>query len=117
MTDDRVADSEHVTYSPAIEAYVCTYDDSPSMALVEALEDITDADTTEFDTLHEAAGIEADALDDLFRPTIAGAPREGGRVEFVYHGYEVRIYCYGRIEIEPLADDAEEREDGDPPSC
>ena len=106
MGDDCTDDSENVTYSPAVEAYVTTYDDtSPSVAIMDAVAEITDNEVTELESLQEATALDADALDNLFQPTIAGAQRESGRVEFTYFRYAVRVFSFGRIEIEPLDED------------
>lgn len=108
MADDYTDDSGKVTHSPAIGAYVSTYDDAlPSVTITEALAEITDEDMTELDSLHEATALDVDALDDLFRPTLGGAPRRGCRMEFTYHEYAVRVLYSGRIKIEPLDEDAE----------
>ena len=108
MTDDCTDESGNVTYSPVIGAYVGRYGDvPPSVAITEALTEITDEDMTDLDPLHEATALDVDALDDLFRPTLAGAPRRGGRMEFTYHEYAIRVFSSGRIEIEPLDEDVE----------
>lgn len=108
MGDDCTDDSGNVTYSPAVEAYVATYDEtSPSVAIMDAVAEITDKDVMELESLHEATALDADALDTLFRPTITRASRTGGRVEFTYHEYEARVFSFGRIELEPLDEDAD----------
>ena len=106
MGEDCTDDSGNVTYSPAAEAYVATYDDtSPSVAIMNAVAEITDKDVIELESLHEATALDVDALDNLFQPTITGGPRKSGRVGFTYHEYEVRVFSFGRIEIEPLDED------------
>ena len=107
MRDNCTNDSGNVTYSPAIGAYVSTYaETAPSVAILKAVAAIRNAALTELDSLCEATGLDGDALDDLFQPTLAGAPRSDGRVEFTYAEYKVRVFAFGRIEIEPLDDDA-----------
>lgn len=108
MADDCKDDSGHLNYSPVIGAYVSTYDDvPPSVAITEALAEITDKDMTGLEPLQKATALDVDALDDLFRPTIAGAPRRGGQLEFTYYEYVVRVFSSGRIEIEPPDEDGE----------
>ena len=107
MGDDCTDDSGNVTYSPAVEAYVATYDDtSPSVAIMDAVAEVTDKDVIELESLHEAIALDVDALDNLFRPTIAGVSRTGGHMEFSYHQCKVRVFSFGRIEIEQLDEDA-----------
>lgn len=108
MADNYPQESGEVTYSPAIGAYVGTHDEeAPSVAIMETLAAIRDEDVTDLDPLPEAAAIDGEALDELFQPTHADDPRMSGRVEFAYEEYEIRVFCYRRIEIEPLNDDDE----------
>ena len=75
---------------------------------MDAVAEITDKDVIELESLHETTALDVDALDNLFQPTIAGVSRMDGRVEFTYHEYEVRVFSFGRIELKPLDEDAEE---------
>lgn len=105
MKDDRSDDSGHIAYNPKIGTYVAEYDKLPSVAIIEAISEITDTDVTELNSLGEVTPMDVEALDELFQPTFTGVPREEGRVELVYEGFEVRIFSFGRIEIEPLDED------------
>lgn len=106
MNDDCSNGSNQVTYNPKTGIYAAAYgEEPPSVVIIEAITEITEKGVTELDSLHQATEMDIDALDDLFRATVAGVPRKEGRIEFEYEDFEVRVFSFGRIEIEPLDDD------------
>lgn len=105
MTNDSTNGYDVVDYNPETGIYTTAYnydENPPSVAIVEAMTEITGKDGMELDSLHEVTAIDIDALDEMFRPTVAGAPRGDGRLEFTYRQYEVAVFSFGRIEIEPI---------------
>ena len=44
--------------------------------------------------------VDAEALDQLFIPKPTGIPRDGGKVEFTYCGYHVKIEAADKVTIE-----------------
>lgn len=70
----------------------------PTVAVALAIMEITDSDPTDLDPLHDAASVNADALDDLFDPaTRRGSP--DGSVTFTYDEYTVTVKSHGRIVV------------------
>lgn len=84
--------------------YQTTYDypsEPPSVALALALMEVTGKGVTEFDPLYDAASVDPDALDEMFRPE-SGEVSQNTVVEFTYHEYEIRVKDFGRIVIRTL---------------
>ena len=92
---------EIVEYDPDTGTYRATYaypSEPPSVAVPSALMEVTDSDVTDLDPLYDAASVDPDALDELFRPTPSGGHPDC-RVTFQYHDYGISIRNYGRIVI------------------
>ena len=109
MTEDSTNGDRTVKYNPRTGIYATSYGNDtnpPSVAIIEAFAEITDNDVTELDSLHEVTELDVEALDELFKPTVAGAPRGDGRVEFTYIDFQVSVFSFGRIEIEPTGEDS-----------
>ncbi|WP_135854196.1 HalOD1 output domain-containing protein [Halorussus salinus] len=84
--------------------YQTTYDypsEPPSVAVALALMEVTGRDVTDFDPLYEAASVDPDALDEMFRPKPGPRSRDTV-VEFTYHEYEIQVKDFGRIVIRTL---------------
>jgi hypothetical protein len=82
--------------------YQTTYaypSEPPSVAVALALMEVTGEHVTDFDPMYEAASVDPDALDELFRPKSSDTDRENV-VQFSYREYSVRVMEYGRIVIE-----------------
>lgn len=106
MNDDCGDDTDHITYSPKSGVYSTAYEEEPpSVALIEAMMEITGKDMTELASLNESIGVDVDALDELFQSTNADDHEKDDRVEFVYENCKVLIFSFGRVEIEPLDED------------
>lgn len=45
--------------------------------------------------------VDSDALDQLFAPKPDGTPRLLGQLHFQYHGYNVLVHEFGRIDVFP----------------
>lgn len=92
---------EIVEYDPDTGTYRATYaypSEPPSIAVPFALMEVTGSDVTELEPLYDAASVDPDALDELFRPTASGSQPDC-RVTFRYHDHAVSIRNYGRIVI------------------
>lgn len=76
--------------------------DSVTVAVVEAVADLTDLEPTELPPLQ--GYVDPDALAELFSPT-AGRIRTG-QVEFAYCGHRVTVRCDGSREISIRAEAA-----------
>jgi hypothetical protein len=63
-------------------------EESPSVAVVEAVSDVTGRDVTDLESLEHV--VDTDALDSLFAPRANGHPRTG-RFSFQYEGFDVSI--------------------------
>lgn len=102
MTEDSKTGG--IEYNADTGIYATSYDNDtpPSVAIIEAIAEITETNATKLDSLHEVTEIDVEALNELFKPTVAGAPRGKGRVEFTYLDFEVSIFSFGRIEIQPI---------------
>ena len=86
---------------PDATPYRTTFDwreDSPAMAVVEAVAKTTGLEPTAFGL---AEYVDPDALDALFRPRPTGAPRVSGRVEFTVEGRRVVVRATGEIAVFP----------------
>ena len=73
-------------------------EDSPAMAVVEAVVSATGLEPTAFEL---AECIDPAALNALFRPRPTGAPRVGGRVEFTVEDRRVVVRATGEIAVFP----------------
>ena len=71
--------------------------DSITMAVLEAVATCARRDVLELDPLDET--IDADALNDLFRPRSDGSPRSDVSVEFAYQGFLVSVESGGLIRL------------------
>lgn len=71
----------------------------PSEAVVERIANREGVDPLELTPLYEA--VDPDALDSLVTPD--GGSASGLRIEFSYHGYELRVTGEGVIHIEEEA--------------
>lgn len=70
-------------------------------AVVEAVADVCEVDPIDLEPrLYQA--VDPDALDRLFARRADGTPREGGRVEFVLAGCQVRVEADGTVKVTPL---------------
>lgn len=89
-------------YDPDRETYHAGFDwpgtKPPSIALVEAMAAVTDADPMNLDSLYET--IDPDALDDLFGHRPFGSSGFDGSVTFAFCGHEVSIHASGEIVID-----------------
>ncbi|WP_134671997.1 HalOD1 output domain-containing protein [Halorussus marinus] len=83
----------------------------PSIAVPIALGALTRTSPTELTPMYEAAGVDPDSLDDLFRPTPGGAERNA-TVSFDYRGHRVTVKGYGRVVIRTDDADSGERDLG-----
>lgn len=104
-------DRKIVDRDPSSGAVRTTYrypSEPPSIAIPLALQEVTDTGATDLEPMHDAASVDPDALDDLFRPTAGGAHREAS-VTFTYQGYRVAVRSYGRIVIRPRGTDRGDR--------
>lgn len=94
--------TRHVVDSdPETGTYRATYAypvEPPSIAAIHALSEVTESGVTDFDPLYHVAGVDPDALDELFRPP-AGDATKDCRVTFRYADYEVTVKSHGRIVI------------------
>jgi hypothetical protein len=63
-------------------------DGSPSVAVVQAVSDLTGRGVTELESLERV--VDTDALDSLFAPRSNGEPRTG-RFSFEYEGFAVSV--------------------------
>lgn len=79
----------------------------PSIAVVSLVAAVAGCDPAELEPLSDV--LDPDALDELFAPTPTGRHRTDGRVEFSYHGYDVTVYSYGVVEVEPTGDERPDR--------
>lgn len=96
---------EIVEYDPDTGTYRATYSypsEPPSVAIPFALMEVTGSDVTDLAPLYDAASVDPDALDELFRPTPDGGHPDC-RVTFQYHDYTISIRNYGRIVIRASA--------------
>lgn len=92
---------EIVEYDPDTGTYRATYaypSEPPSVAVPCALMEATGSDVIDLEPLYDAASVDPDALDELFRPTPSGG-RPDCRVTFRYHGHTISVRNYGRIVI------------------
>lgn len=112
MSDDP-DDDDAVRYEPETNTYHVQFDpehDRPSLALVMAVSTITGREPDDLPLLQGV--VSPEALDDLFAATERGYQRDGGRVEFEYHDFDVTVYGDGRIEVQsrdgPAGDDSTE---------
>lgn len=78
----------------------------PSVAIIEAIAEITDTDTTDLDSLQKVTEVDVDGLDSLFVPPTGDVARGDGFLKFSYLGFHVTVFCFGRIEIQPLDEDS-----------
>ncbi|WP_276302492.1 HalOD1 output domain-containing protein [Halorussus lipolyticus] len=91
---------EIVEADPVTGTYRATYgypSEPPSVAVPLALVEVIGGVVTDLDPLYEAASIDPDALDELFRPMTEKA--EECCVTFDYHDHEVTVKSHGRIVI------------------
>lgn len=98
---------EILDFDPESGTYRTTYgypSEPPSTAVALALMELTGKDASAFDPLYEAASVDPDALDDLFRPTSGDDDRDAV-VVFTYHDYEIRVRDFGRIVIRSRPDE------------
>jgi len=79
----------------------------PSIAVPLAVGALTETPPTELAPMYDAAGVDPDSLDDLFRPTPRGVERDA-TVSFDYRDHCVTVKSYGRIVVRP--GDTERRE-------
>lgn len=94
---------EIIDYDPETGTFRTTYSypsEPPSIAVPLAIQAMTERGVTDLEPMHDAADVDPDALDDVFRPTASGDHREAD-VRFTYHGYEVTVKGYGRIVFQP----------------
>jgi len=92
--NDTDSDVYHVTYG--------SEGPPPSVAVVEAMAAVVEADPLDLDPLADV--VDVDCLNRLFDPT---TPMTGGtRVTFTYHDHEVTVNASGSIRIRPLDGDA-----------
>ena len=92
---------EIIDADPETGTYRATYaypSEPPSIAVALALMEVADCEVTDLDPLYDAASVDPDALDELFRPPKGGASRDC-RLTFTYHDYEVTVKSYGRIVV------------------
>ena len=71
--------------------------DSITIAVLEAVATFARRDVLDLDPLDDA--IDADALNDLFRPRSDGNPRTAISVEFSYQGYLVSVESRGLVRL------------------
>ena len=94
---------EIIDHDPETGTFRTTYNypsEPPSIAVPLAIQALTNRGVTDLDPMHDAADVDPDALDDVFRPTAGGGQREAD-VTFTYQGYEVTVKGYGRIVFRP----------------
>jgi len=72
----------------------------PSIAVPIAVGALTETRPTDLAPMYDAAGVDPDSLDDLFRPTYRGVERDA-TVSFDYQGHTVTVKSYGRVVIRP----------------
>jgi hypothetical protein len=83
----------------------------PSVAVPLAVGALTETRPTELAPMYDAAGVDPDSLDDLFRPTPRGVERDA-TVSFDYRDHRVTVKSHGRIVVRPSGT---ERRDGHAP--
>lgn len=76
---------------------------SLSFRIIEAVAeregiDAIEVEPPEYEALYDV--LNPEALDSLFAPREDGTPRNGGRVEFAYCGYDVVVTSDGDVELE-----------------
>lgn len=92
---------EIIDADPETGTYRATYaypSEPPSIAVPLALREVADCEVTDLDPLYDAASVDPDALDEVFRSNGSGNTRDC-RLTFTYHGYEVTVMSYGRIVV------------------
>ena len=95
---------EGVEYDSEADLYRLRHDwssdDDVSIAIVEAVAEITNVEVLDIDPLYES--IDPDALNKIFEPRAEGEPRKiGGSVTIAANECTVTVYSDGEIEIEP----------------
>lgn len=103
MNESKSADviDEAVPVADGETIYVAHHDvreDGLTVTLTLALSEITDVPPTEL-IPDFPRYVDPDALDRMFRPGPDGELKEGGPMYLTIHGYDVRVYNTGRIEI------------------
>lgn len=74
-------------------------DDRPSMAVVEAVADVTDTDAIDLPPLYEV--VDPDAVDALFDHARRDGRLREQRLSFAYAGFDVTLSADGSIELSP----------------
>lgn len=72
-----------------------------SMAIVEAMSEITGEDPLAMPPLADSVGIDVEALDRLYQPTRPGVGLESSSVVCRYLGHRITISSDGSMEIRP----------------
>lgn len=98
MTDANQPSGVDVEYEPERDRYAGSFDTSetePSMAVVEAIADVTHSDPMDLAPLHRS--VETDALDSL----VSDADDPTLSVSFEVEEFTVTVHGDGTIEIRP----------------
>lgn len=103
MNCDLPDAEEGVCYSSETETYRATFDSrttEPSVAVVNILANVYDAEPTELDPLYEV--VDPSALDKLVSNPRNGPSDGDVTVEFTYLDHRVCIKSYGIVSVRPL---------------
>lgn len=98
----RVNNSRVYLRGPPLEDvdYQIDPDESVSTAVVRAVSALEGVDPRSLRPLAEV--LDPESLDSLFAPTHDDTPRRGGRVSFVYAGYEIAVENAEFLTLDPI---------------
>lgn len=77
---------------------------SPCEAVIKTIAAVVGADPLDIEPLYSK--VDPDALNQLFLSIGGGEVKDNVAVSFHLHGYAIAVYSEGRVEVQPLDDEA-----------